>query len=187
MSHVAPRNTIRPVRRRTGPIKRENSMKKGKVGKQALRLFHGPKGLLCATVEDDRSHVGLKPVWAAPLTHPNRYLALLNAKNEEVAMIVDPTELSEDCLAAVQIELSRRYLTATVTKVLKANVEFGATYWHVETDRGDRDFVTQNLQENAQWLSPRHLLMVDVDGNRFEIPDVKALDPRSVQIVGTIL
>jgi hypothetical protein len=186
MSKVAP-NTLRPVLRRTGPAKKENPMKKRTTEPQPLNVFHGPKGRLCATVEGDRSHVGLKPVWAAPLTHPNRYLALLNSKNEEVAMIVDPTDLREDCLSAIQVELSRRYLTATVTKVQKANVEFGATYWHVETDRGKRDFVTQNLQENAQWLSPKHLLLIDVDGNRFEIPDVSALDPRSVQIVGMIL
>jgi hypothetical protein len=78
-------------------------------------------------------------------------------------------------------------LRRSATRVLKATVEFGATYWHIETDRGTRDFVTQNLQENAQWLSPTHLLLVDVDGNRFEIPDVHALDHRSRQIVRTIL
>jgi hypothetical protein len=186
MSKVAA-NTVRPVLRRTGPIKQVNTMKKRTTEPQPMRVFHNPKGRLCATVEGDRSHVGLKPVWASPLTHPNRYLALLNTKNEEVAMIVDPNDLGEECLGAVQIELSRRYLTATITKVQKANVEFGATYWHVETDRGKRDFVTQNLQENAQWLSPKHLLLLDVDGNRFEIPDVRALDARSVQIVGAIL
>ena len=186
MSKVAP-HTLRPVHRRTGPGKQVNGMKKHTSEAQRLSVFHGPKGQLRATVEGDRSHVAVKPVWASPLTHPNRYLALLNGKNEEVAMIANPSELTDECQAALRLELSRRYLTATVTRVQKANVEFGATYWHVETDRGVRDFVTQNLQENAQWLSPRHLLLIDVDGNRFEIPDIGALDPRSVQIVGGIL
>ena len=152
-----------------------------------MTAFRSPKGELRVTVEGDRSHTSVKPVWAAPLSHPGRYLALLNAKSEEVAMIEDPAELSTECFAALKAELTRRYLTATVTRVVKANVEFGATYWHVETDRGTRDFVTQNLQENAQWLSPTHLLLIDVDGNRFEIPDVEGLDPRSVKIVKMIL
>ena len=152
-----------------------------------IRASSSPKGRLRVTIEGDRSHVAVKPVWAAPLSHPGRYLALLNEKNEEVVLIDDPAKLHPDCFAALRESLHRRYLTATVTRVDNANVVFGATYWHVQTDRGPRDFVTQNLQENAQWLSPTHLLLIDVDGNRFEILDVEALDPRSVGIVRTIL
>jgi len=66
-------------------------------------------------------------------------------------------------------------------------VEVGATYWTVETNRGPREFVTQSLQENAVWLSERHLLLLDVDGNRFELPDIARLDPRSRQLVERIL
>ncbi|AIE86920.1 DUF1854 domain-containing protein [Fimbriimonas ginsengisoli] len=131
------------------------------------------------TVGEDRSYVAVKPVWASPLTYPNRYLAFLNGKGEEIVMIEDPTSLPAASLEAAKEELARRYLTATVTSILHAKGEFGSTYWHVETDRGPRDFVTQSLQENAQWLSPTHLMLIDVDGNRFEIVDVTALDERS--------
>jgi hypothetical protein len=68
-----------------------------------------------------------------------------------------------------------------------AKQEFGATYWSVDTDRGPRDFVTQNLQENAMWFSDVHLLLVDMDGNRFEIVDTTALDARSRHWVEIIL
>ena len=95
--------------------------------------------------------------------------------------------LPPDSLAAAQEELRRRYLTATVRVISHAKQEFGATYWSVQTDRGDRDFVTQNLQENAVWLSPTHLLLLDVDGNRFEITDVAALDAASRRYVAAIL
>jgi hypothetical protein len=144
-----------------------------------IKLFHYPKDTLRMTVCEEKSYVAVKPVWAAPQSHPNRYLALLNGKGEEITMITDPTELGADSLAAVKVELTRRYLTATVTAVLDAKGEFGSTYWHVDTNRGPRDFVTQSLQENAQWLSPTHLMLLDVDGNRFEIEDTKALDERS--------
>jgi hypothetical protein len=90
-------------------------------------------------------------------------------------------------LSIVSEELRRRYLTATVSTITHAKAEFGATYWHVESDRGPRDFVTQSLQENAQWLSDNHLLLIDVDGNRFELPDIKSMDARSRMFVETIL
>jgi hypothetical protein len=87
----------------------------------------------------------------------------------------------------VQRELQQRYLTAEVSKISSARQEFGATYWHVDTDRGPRDFVTQNLQENALWFSDTHLLLLDVDGNRFEISDTSTLDDRSRQLLHSIV
>jgi len=102
-------------------------------------------------------------------------------------MVADPKSLKPESLEAVKEELARRYLTATVNSITDAKGEFGATYWHVETDRGPRDFVTQSLQENAQWLSPKHLMLIDVDGNRFEITDITALDERSRRLIEQIV
>ena len=152
-----------------------------------LRLFYQPKDRLRMTVQDDRSFITVKPAWTAPLTRPGKYLALLNGKGEEILTIENPDDLDETSRAAVEEELHRRYLTATVHKITYAKSEFGAGYWHVITDRGERDLVTQSLQENAQWLSPVHLLLIDVDGNRFEIPDVTALDERSRTFANAML
>lgn len=144
-----------------------------------LKLFYEPKDRLRLTIGEEKSYPTVKPAWSSPLTHPGKYLALLDGKGKEITTITDPKTLSNESYAAVTEELRRRYLTATVTEITEAKAEFGATYWHVETDRGTRDFVTQSLQENVQWLSPIHLLLTDVDGNRFEIPDVGALDGKS--------
>ncbi len=152
------------------------------------RLFHWPKDRLRLTIGEEKSFVTVKPTWAAPLSHPNRFLSLLNGKGEEISTITEPNkELTTESFEAVQIEIAKRYLTATINTITSAKGEFGATYWHVESDRGERDFVTQSLQENAQWLAPTHLLLVDVDGNRFEIKNTEALDARSRLILETIL
>ena len=152
-----------------------------------LKLFHEPKDRLRLTIDDDRSYHTVKPAWAAPLSHPNEYLSLLDGKGKEIVMIRNLADLPDDSLAAVRVELHRRYLTATVFSIVDARVEFGATYWTLDTDRGTRDLVAQNLQENAVWLSDSHLLLLDVEGNRFEIPDVNALDARSRAFVTSIL
>ncbi len=154
---------------------------------ETLRLFYEPKDRLRLTIEGDRSYPTVKPVWAAPLSQPEKYLALLDGKGKEIVTLQDPAVLPPDSWEAAREELRRRYLTATVMAVTHAKQEFGATYWHVETDRGQRDFVTQNLQENAVWLSDSHLLMLDVDGNRFEIPDVARLDDASRRFITVLL
>lgn len=148
-----------------------------------LSLFHHPKDRLRLTVGEDRSYLTVKPVWAAPLSHPGRYLALLDGKGEEIVTLPEPGVLSKESHQAVQEEIARRYLTATIESVSEALTEFGATYWHVETDRGPRDFVTQSLSENVQWLTPTHVLLTDVDGNRFELKDVAGLDERSRKLI----
>jgi hypothetical protein len=152
-----------------------------------LNLFFEPHDRLRMTVAEERSYITVRPAWSAPLSHPNLFLALMDGKGDEIVTIPDPKDLEPESLVAVKEELRRRYLTATVLRIDHAKVEFGATYWHVESDRGQRDFVTQSLQENAQWLSEHHLLLIDVDGNRFEIPDVRNLDTRSRQFIETIL
>ncbi len=154
---------------------------------QTLKLFYEPKDRLRLTIDGDRSYHTVKPAWAAPLSRPGQYLALLDGKGNAIVTLPDPSVLPPESLAAAKEELRRRYLTATVRAIAHAKQEFGATYWSVQTDRGDRDFVTQNLQENAIWLSPTHLLLLDVDGNRFEITDTKALDAVSQQYVAAIL
>ena len=139
------------------------------------------------TVKDTESYITVKPVWSAPLSRPKQYLALLNGKGEEIITLPDAKVLSPDSMTAVEEELHRRYLTATIEKITHARVEYGASYWSVDTNRGKRDFVCQSLQENAIWLSDIHLLLVDVDGNRFEIPDIPSLDLRSRNYIHSIL
>ena len=152
-----------------------------------LTLFYAPKERLRCTIGNEKSYLTVKPVWSAPLSHPHKFLALLDGKGEEIVMIPDPKQLPTEARKALERELHHRYLTATVTAVAHARQEYGATYWTVETDRGTRDFVTQSLQENALWFSDTHLLLLDVDGNRFEILDTHALDPKSRSYINAIL
>ena len=152
-----------------------------------LKLFYAPADRLRLTVDEERSYITVRPVWAAPLSHPGRYLCLLDGKGEEIVMLENPHDLPPDSWQAVQTELRRRYLTAFVKRILNVRVEYGATYWLVYTDRGEREFVTQSLQENVHWFSPTHLQLIDVDGNRFEIPDIRALDLRSQMLLESVL
>ncbi len=152
-----------------------------------LKLFHDPPEMFRATLTDARQRILVKPVWAAPLSHPDKYLALLDEKGEEVIMIADPATLDADSRAALDLELGRRYLTATIERVLTIDPEHGATYFSVQTARGPRDFVMQHLQDNALWFTPTHILLIDVDGNRYEIPDTRKLDPASLKMLRAAL
>lgn len=102
-------------------------------------------------------------------------------------MVEDVKALDEAMRDIVAEELDRRYLTSTVLTVTSVRNEFGTSYWDVETNRGEREFVVQNASENAQWLGEHRLLLIDVDGNRFEIPDLRDLDKKSLNFVELVL
>jgi len=154
---------------------------------EKIRLFREPPWMLRLTIDQDRSYTRVKIVRAAPLSHPDKYICLLDAKDEEVCMIEDLKVLDEEMRAIVAEELDRRYLTSTVLTVTSVRNEFGTSYWDVETNRGEREFVVQNASENAQWLGEHRLLLIDVDGNRFEIPDLRELDKKSLGYVELVL
>jgi hypothetical protein len=151
-----------------------------------IQIFYEPKDHLRMTI-GDRSYPTVKPVWSSPIARPGKYLSLLDGKGTEIVMVQDLGILEPRCRKAVEAELRRRYLTAVIDEIVSAKEEYGAAYWRVTTDRGTRDFVTENLQENALWYSDTHLMLLDTDGNRFEVPNTEKLDPKSKAILHTIL
>ena len=57
---------------------------------QTLRLFYQPKDRLRLTIDGDRSYHTVKPAWAAPLSRPGRYLALLDGKGNAIVTLPGP-------------------------------------------------------------------------------------------------
>ncbi len=147
-----------------------------------FEVVEAPAGRL-RIVTEDQCWLEFRPVWGAPLTHPNMYLALLDEKEREILMIDDPADLDETTRKILLSELDRRVLTAQLTKINSVATEFGVTYWEVETTRGSKEFVTQSLQENAQWMGDTQLLIIDIDGNRFEVRDYTKLDNHSQDLL----
>jgi hypothetical protein len=157
------------------------------VDTSKIRLFKEPEWILRMTIEGDRSYTRVKVVHAAPLTQPDRYFCILDIKDEAICLVTDLSDLPEESRPLVHEELDKRYLTAEVQKIVALQNEYGVTYWTVETDRGRREFVAKSVAENAQWLSETRLMIFDVDGNRFEVPDMKALDRKSQDLLGSVL
>jgi hypothetical protein len=87
--------------------------------------------------------------------------------------------LDDVSLACVREELERRYMVFRLTAVRKARERFGIVEWDVETNRGPCRFSTRELRDNVIRLPEHHYLLTDVEGNRFEIANLLALDANS--------
>ena len=157
------------------------------VDPKAIRLFREPAWRLRLTIEGDRSYLKVKIVRAAPLTQPDKYVCFLDGKDEAICMVDEPLEMGDVNMGIVEEELAQRYLTARVQRVHAIRNEYGVSYWDVDTDRGRREFVAKSVAENAQMLGDHRMMILDVDGNRFEIEDMTALDSRSAKLIDSVL
>ena len=145
------------------------------VTAEEVSLFLNPKGDLCLTLQGLVSFPRVKVRRAFPLTHPRRYVGFANHKDEHIALVRDPRSFDAATRHLVVEEMRRRYMTSKIVDIYSVRERHGIGYWHVETDRGEVKFAVRGLRDNVRDLGPRRLLIVDVDGNRYEIPDYSRL------------
>jgi len=145
----------------------------------ATLAFHRGGGRLRLTVGDACSHLDVRVLRLFPVAGPTRYLSLRDDANHEIGILRSLDGLEPAALALIHDDLERRYLTARITRVRAARERFGVVEWQVDTHLGERAFSTRDLRENLLTPDPGRYLFRDVDGNRYEIPDLHALDAAS--------
>ena len=149
---------------------------------EKLRFFrHG--ATLRLTIEDDRSYPKVGIVCAFPLSDRNRFFSVRDGGDNEIGLILNPTDLSAENQNLIDEDLQRRYFVPSVKKIVSAKERFGTVEWAVETDRGVCHFTTQNLRESVQRPAPGRIILNDVDGNRYDIRNLDELSRESQEIL----
>ncbi len=147
-----------------------------------MRVFR-EAGVARMTLENERSWTKVSVARAFPLSDPDHYIGFLDGAGKDVGLLIEPDQLDAESRRIVDEELEKRYFVPVVERVVNTKEEFGTIYWTVETDRGEKEIVTRNLRDNIQELSSTRVIITDVDGNRFEFPDVTKLDGKSQAII----
>jgi hypothetical protein len=114
-----------------------------------------------------------------PLADPNTWISVLGKEGRELGVVLDPSGLGTEDHALLHEELRRRYLVPEVQRILSRRPRFDLMEWVVETDRGQATFLTRNLREQQQPPSSDRVIITDIEGNRYDVPDLEALDPIS--------
>jgi len=136
--------------------------------------------VLVLTVENDRTYLKVRPVRAFPLTEPNEFIGLLDAiSGREIGMLRALKALDPSMRQLIQAMLNKQYFIPRISRILEAKKEFGTVYWNVDTDRGNRQFIMRGIRDSIHEIEPGRYLVVDIDGNRFEVPQLGNLDSRS--------
>jgi hypothetical protein len=126
---------------------------------------------------DERQPVTLVHVF--PLSEKEAWISVLDKEGHEIGILKTLKGLPEESLKIAREELRRRYVVPLIRRVLACRERHDLVEWKVETDRGSATFLTRNVREQVQEPVPNHFSIADVEGNRYDVPDLLALDPAS--------
>lgn len=118
-----------------------------------------------------------------PFTDPERFLSIREPEgnNGEIGLIDDLAAFDDRQIALLREQLALRYFMPVIRKILEIKEEYGYSYWNVETSSGACRFTCD--ANGVSKLSETRLVIADVDGNRFEIPDVTRLSAKELRMV----
>lgn len=114
-----------------------------------------------------------------PLTIPDGYVTLIGEDGSEIGIVRDPTLLDEGSQAAMESLLSRRYFTPEIERIERLSQEASLWRWRVMTNRGEVTFYLRSVRDSIHEVAPGRWQIFSVDGQRYEIRDLSALDARS--------
>jgi hypothetical protein len=157
-----------------------------------LKLFRTGGDAIRATVSDpqvgeERTYLLCQIARAFPLSEPEKFIGLRDGKDKDIGMLETLVGLDEASHKIVTEELERRYFLPRVLTVNKAKKEYESVTFDVETDKGPRVYVVQNMRESSQEVQPGRVLITDRTGARFEIPDVYAAGKETLAVLGRVL
>ena len=158
-----------------------------KLDPSKLKLMAGEDHPLRMTIEGECSYPRVRVVAAFPLTSPGRDVCFLDGKDNEIGEVESLSDFTAAQRRIVEAELAKRYYMPVITRLRSVKDEFGLSYWDVETDRGPREFVLRGSTEHVTQIDERRLMIVDIDGNRFELRDWDRLDAKSYGLVVRLL
>lgn len=169
-------------------ITKENAVfARTKGGFVSLKLTVPGEGEMNEATETyDRINV----VRSFPFTDPNKYISIrtIDEKSKEIGMIYDITrDVEPETRVMLEEQMSIRYFTPVIKKINGIKDEYGHAYFDVETEKGPCKFVIYMNSSSVVNLSDVRLLITDLDGNRFEIPDYTKLSAKELKMLDLFL
>ena len=142
----------------------------------------GSHGALHVTVVNERIYGGVYAAYAFPVAYPEGYISLIHTGGEgdeaEIGIIRDLNEFPEADRELVREALLRRYFVHTITHIRHIGWKYGYVAFDVDTDKGSVSFMMRWRHNNAVDYGRRGKILIDLDENRYLIPNVEKLPTR---------
>lgn len=124
---------------------------------------------------------------AFPFSAPDEFISVREPgdKAYEIGIIRNIKDLSDEQTKIVLSQINLRYFTPKIQKILNIKEEYGYSYWDTVTDKGACRFTVS--QGSVAKISDTRAIVTDIDGNRFEIPDINLLSAKELRMIDLYL
>ena len=142
------------------------------------RIHRGNLDALHITIKGEGIWGGLYTAYAFPVVFPNGYISIVQTAGDqdtELGVIRNLDEFPEADAALIREALRRRYFIHTVTRLKSIVMRYNMLSLEVETDKGPVSFFMRWAQDRAVDYGQKGKVLIDVDDNRFLIPDLEAM------------
>ncbi len=116
---------------------------------------------------------------AFPFDMPENYISVLDKDKKEIGLIKNIDDFDSDTTKLLKDELERKYYSPVILKIHSIKERYGYSYWVVDTDAGKMNYTLQDTFRSILHAGSDRVFIIDMDGNRYEIPDLSKLDFKS--------
>ena len=108
------------------------------------------------------------------------YISVLDSDNKEIGLIYNIADFDSETEAMLKKELERKYYSPVIVSIESLKERYGFSYWGATTAEGRRiEFTIQDTFRHINRIGEDKCVITDVDGNRFIIESLAALDKKS--------
>lgn len=151
-----------------------------------FKLTRNAAGRLVLTGADGRSHEGVVPVRAFPISAPEEGVSLLGEDGHELRWIRGLGSLPEATRSMLETELVQREFMPEITRIHLVSSFATPSKWQVSTNRGDTELLLK-AEDHIRRLTHSSLLITDGHGVSFLIRDIEAMDRHSRKLLERFL
>jgi hypothetical protein len=151
-----------------------------------FQLSRNAAGRLVLADAQGRTHEGVVPVRAFPISAPDEGLSLLGEDGHELHWIKRLSDVPEYVRVLLEAELTQREFMPEINRINQVSSFATPSKWQVSTNRGDTELLLKG-EDQIRRLTHTSLLITDGHGVSFMIRNVESLDKHSRKLLERFL
>lgn len=149
---------------------------------QECRFFRNNNGFLIFSLNNENKG-RIKLSRSYPFSRPNEYICISDLEDKEIGILRDIAELDKSSKELAEAELNTRYYCPTITEIKAIKEKMGHFYFETKIGDKEKNFTVKNITRNIRFAGEDTLLIFDMDGNRFIMPEFSKTDIKSKRLL----
>jgi len=144
--------------------------------------------LLCLEFKGENiGRVSVKRMF--PFQYADEYIAVCRENyaridyENEIGIIRNINDLPDEQFSILRNELEKRNFIPEILKVEHIKEEYGNISFKVDTTAGKSEFVITDMGSNIKNIGLDKIMLTDVYGNRYCIPNINSIDDKTMKIL----